>query len=156
MTTVNGQEEPVPYCCVASVDVIKCFLILYTGLNGVSLFFCLILIALKPGECNDTIKNWTYTMLVFFCLNIVFSLFMSITLAIFKCRAQPQLYDWHIALGRINVNTRSTNSKWIFYSIYAQDFITILVIIVGWTLFNDADSCNLMGFKVFYITTMIF
>ena len=94
-------------------------------------------------------------MLVLIIINAILCVIMSVFFTYYKFKRTSELYAWRIALGRIYVITRSTTSKWIFYNVYAQDLISVVVGMVGWPLSKEAIDCD-PGYEMFYLMTLIY
>ena len=92
MVIVNGQPEPIPYCCTCKFDIIPFFFFFYTFLNGISLLWCTLLaFAVGPESCEEDLTVWTYIMFSLLCLSLLSSIFMTHTVGgLLNCRNEPQ------------------------------------------------------------------
>ena len=71
-------------------------------------------------------------MLTLTIINTILCLGMTAMLYFYQVRRRPDLYIWKVALGRFYLITRTTSNKWIFYCVYAQDIVSILICLFGW------------------------
>ena len=94
-------------------------------------------------------------MFTLICINMILCIYMAGLLGYYSYRNRPELYYWRTALSRIVVFTRSTTSKWIFYSVYAQDFVALVIGMVGWPLSKEAIDCD-EGYEMFYFMTLAY
>ena len=111
--------------------------------------------ALHPTNCKANIHEWTYIMFVLICLNNLFSFYMVGKLVYMHYRRRQDIIIWHAGFGRFCVLTRSTTADSIFWSVYAQDFISIVIGMFGWPLFSDAVACD-EGYEMFYLMTLAY
>ena len=128
---------------------------MYLLTNLVTFLLCLMLLALNPSSCNSDVHVWTIFMFIFLLFNFAMGAFMVIQMGFTKYRVSPQLHYWSIGLGPIEISTRTTDAKQLYYSMYAQDILAGLIILVGWPISGDLDTCDI-GFKGFYILTLLF
>ena len=94
-------------------------------------------------------------MLGLIIFNNVFSLYMIGTLGYLNYRRRPDIYIWRVGFGPFCIITRSTKSKKVYFSAYAQDFVSIIIGMIGWPQTKDADDCN-YAFEMFYLMTLCY
>ena len=160
MTVVDGQPQPVPYLSVVRVDIIKCFVFMYAYFNLISLFLACVAVrflrhALFPEHCSAGVHWWAGIMTFLVVVNGILCLTMTGLLAYYRARMPDEYYIWRVALGRLQVMTRTTSSRWLFYCVYAQDAVSALIIVVGWPLAKAARQCD-AGYQMFYVITLIY
>ena len=142
------------------MDIIKCFVFMYVYFNIIAFLLCLMSIqfmnnALHPSKCRPNIHEWTYIMLGLICINNLISFYMAGSLVYLNYRRRPDIFVWHVGFGRFCVLTRSTTSQHVYYSVYAQDFISLVIGLFGWPLMKDALDCD-EGYEMFYLLTLCY
>ena len=87
--------------------------------------------------------------------NAILCLIMAGIMFYYKLRMPDEYSIWRIALGRVQMMTRTTSSKWLFCCVYAQDLVSALIILIGWPLVKAAWECD-EGYEMFYIITLLY
>ena len=94
-------------------------------------------------------------MLGLIIINNLFSFYMVGMLAYLNYRRRPDIFIWHVGIGRFCILTRSTTSQKVFFSVYAQDFVSLVIGMFGWPLMKDAVDCD-EGYEMFYLMTLCY
>ena len=128
---------------------------MYLVTNKVAFLLCLMLFALDPSACRSDVHVWTILMFLLLLINLGIGAYMVVLMGFFRFRESPQMHYWSIGLGPVEISTRTTDAKQIYYAMYAQDIIAGLIILVGWPIAGDADTCE-QGFKGFYVLLLLF
>ena len=113
------------------------------------------LFALNPAHCKSDVHVWTIFMFLFLLINFAPGAYMVLEMGFFGYRESPKMHYWSIGLGPIEISSRTTDSKKIYYSMYAQDILTGFTTFIGWFVGIDADTCD-EGFQGFYVLTLLF
>ena len=94
-------------------------------------------------------------MLGLIIINNFFSFYMIGTLGYLTYRRRPDIHIWRVGFGPFCIITKATTSRKIYFSAYAQDFVSLIIGMIGWPQTKDAYNCD-YGFEMFYVMTLAY